>query len=132
MDARSTTLAQNCLKASHDGSMSFPRIVAALRDGGFESYLVDFRRGVQIDYLPDGDSVELKTFRPTGIAAELDPAPLEAAIREAQDNAPGYSYEGFCRKAAAAGVASYIVSFSGRRAVYFGRDGAVHIERFPD
>jgi uncharacterized protein YbcV (DUF1398 family) len=131
MDARLTTLARTCLKASHDGGMSFPRIVAALHEGGFESYLVDFRRGVQIDYLPDGDGVELPSFRPDAIAAALDPAALETAIREAQANVAGYTYEGFCRKAAAAGVAGYIVSFSGRRAVYFGRDGAFHVEPFP-
>ncbi len=44
---------------------------------------------------------------------------------------PGYTYRGFCEKAAAAGCAGYLVSFSGRRALYFGRDGATHVEPFP-
>ena len=53
------------------------------------------------------------------------------AIREAQALVPGYSYLGFCAKAKRAGCAGYMVSFSGRRALYFGRDGATHVEHFP-
>lgn len=56
---------------------------------------------------------------------------MQAAIREAQALVPGYSYRGFCEKAAAAGCALYIVSFSGRRAAYVGRSGDTHTEHFP-
>jgi len=66
------------------------------------------------------------------VAPELDRDALQSAIREAQEQVPGYSYRSFCEKAAAAGCASYIVSFSGRRAVYIGRTGATHVEPFPD
>jgi hypothetical protein len=31
----------------------------------------------------------------------------------------------------AAGCAGYIVSFTGRRAVYFGRNAEIHVECFP-
>ena len=55
-----------------------------------------------------------------------------AAIREAQQLIPGYTYKGFCSKVAAAGCAGYIVSFSGRRALYLGRTGETHVEYFPD
>ncbi len=40
--------------------MTFPQIVAALMTEGFESYMVDFRRGIATYYLPDGDSVDLR------------------------------------------------------------------------
>lgn len=38
---------------------------------------------------------------------------IELAVREAQSNAPGYTYAGFCAKVKAAGCAGYMVSFSG-------------------
>jgi uncharacterized protein YbcV (DUF1398 family) len=112
--------------------MTFPQIVGALMQEGFESYCVDFRRSQAVYYAPDGDSVALPTHGPeASVAAALDVASMQSAIREAQQLAPGYTYEGFCRKAMAAGCAGYMVSFSGRRAVYFGRTGEVHVERFP-
>jgi len=45
---------------------------------------------------------------------------------------PGYTYAGFSAKVMAAGCAGYIVSFSGRRAVYLGRTAEIHVEHFPD
>lgn len=56
---------------------------------------------------------------------------MVAAIREAQSLVPGYTYRGFCAKARAAGCAGYIVSFLGRRAVYFGRTAETLTEPFP-
>ena len=56
---------------------------------------------------------------------------IQAAIREAQAGGAGYTYEGFCKKVKAAGCAGYIVSFSGRRALYFGRTAETHVEFFP-
>ncbi len=50
---------------------------------------------------------------------------------EAQAKAAGYSYAGFCATVAAAGCAGYLVSFPGRRVVYFGRTAETHVEHFP-
>lgn len=132
MDARMTALAQTCLDGAHTGAMTFPEIVAALIAGGFESYIVDYRRSRTTYYAPHGDSLELHgPESPAEVAAELDAEALGAAIREAQTLAPGYTYLGFCTKAKRAGCAGYMVSFSGRRVVYFGRDAATHVEEFP-
>lgn len=132
MTPNQQALARTCLEAAEADSMTFPEIVGALIAGGFESYLVDFRRGVATYYLPGGDSVGLAMAHAASAVAEaLDVATLQAAIREAQTLAPGYTYAGFCAKAAAAGCAAYLVSFLGRRALYFGRDGATHTEHFP-
>lgn len=126
------TTARACLKAAETGALDFPEIVGRLIEAGFESYAVDFRRARNIYYLPDGDSLELPAHEPdAAVAAAFDPAAMQAAIREAQTKAPGYTYPGFCRKAALAGCAGYIVSFLGRRAVYFGRTGETHVEHFP-
>jgi hypothetical protein len=65
------------------------------------------------------------------VPGSFDTAGIQAAIREAQQLVPGYTYEGFCRKVMAAGCAGYMVSFNGRRAVYHGRAAEMHVEHFP-
>ena len=113
--------------------MSFPQIVGALTDAGFESYAIDFRRATATFYLPDGESIELPAKRVTApIAQAFDTTRMQAAIREAQQQVPGYTYKGFCEKAVLAGCAGYVVSFSGRRALYVGRTAETHVEHFPN
>lgn len=68
---------------------------------------------------------------PVPVAAAFDTAGVQAAIREAQQMVPGYTYPGFCRKVMAAGCAGCIVSFSGRRALYVGRTAETGVEDFP-
>lgn len=133
MDDRKAAVARSCLECAHNDTMSFPQIVGTLMQEGFESYLVDFRRATATYYLPDGDSIALPTHT-VGmlVAPDLDTASVQAAIRNAQQRIPGYTYTGFCRTIAAAGCVGYMVSFTGRRAVYFGRTGETHEERFPD
>lgn len=133
MDMAMKTLAQTSLEAAETGDMTFPEIVSALSAGGFESYVVDFRRSTTTYYAADGESVELRGQEAEAdVAPSLDAEALGAAIREAQTLAPGYTYRGFCTKAKLAGRAGYMVSFSGCRALYFGRDAATHIEHFPN
>lgn len=132
MDATLIAIARKCLAASYEGTLSFPTIVRTLSDAGFEGYSVDYRRGTITYYLPGGDSVELsagKTEVP--VAAEFRASAVEEAVHEAQTNAPGYTYAGFCDKVKAAGCAGYMVSFLGKRVVYFGRTAETHVEHFP-
>jgi uncharacterized protein YbcV (DUF1398 family) len=132
MDAQQQTVAQNCLNGSEANTMGFPEVVGSLAAAGFESYAVDFRRSAATYYLPGGESVVLPTHAAeTPVAARFDAEALGAAIREARMQVPGYTYLGFCAKARAAGCTGYIVSFPGRRAVYFDRTGEVHTEHFP-
>ncbi|EME70083.1 hypothetical protein H261_09764 [Paramagnetospirillum caucaseum] len=133
MDVRGAEIAQTCLNGAEDGTMTFPQIVAMLMSEGFEGYAVDYRRSCATYYRPDGDSVVLPMLRDgTPVAAAFDAVAIQAAIREAQQMAAGYTYAGFCRKVRAAGCAGYMVSFSGRRALYFGRTAEIHAELFPD
>jgi uncharacterized protein YbcV (DUF1398 family) len=132
MDARLSDIAEKCLRGAEDGGLDFPEIVRTLMQAGFESYAIDFRRATATYYLPDGESIAFPTQRhATPVAAALDVVALQAAIREAQQAAPDYSYRGFCEKVMAGGCAGYVVSFSGRRAVYFGRTAEIHVEHFP-
>lgn len=132
MNAEQKTCAQQCLDAAEANTMTFPQIVGKLGEAGFESYAIDFRRSLAIYYLSSGESVELPTHADDSpVEAPFEAAVLQAAIREAQMLAPGYTYKGFCRKAKAAGCAGYVVSFLGRRAVYLGRTAETHVELFP-
>jgi uncharacterized protein YbcV (DUF1398 family) len=132
MDAERISVAQTCLNAAHDGSLSFPRIVGKLIDAGIEGYTVDYRRNSQTYYLPDGDSVTMDMQSSArGVAAAFDATEIERLVRWAQANPSDYSYVAFCEKAKDAGCAGYLVSFLGRRVVYFGRTGETHVEHFP-
>jgi len=132
VDDHKKSVAKTCLEGAEDNTLTFPQAVGTLMQEGFEGYAIDFRRATATYYLPDGDSVELPTHKmDVPIAATFDAVLVQAAIREAQQLVPGYTYKGFCKKVAAAGCAGYIVSFSGRRALYIGRTAELHVEHFP-
>jgi uncharacterized protein YbcV (DUF1398 family) len=128
-----TATARACLEGAETNMMTFPQIIGTLMQEGFESYEINFRRETAIYYLTDGTSIELPTHKgSTPVAPVLDATALQGAIKEAQQLVAGYTYKGFCEKAKAAGCAGYIVSLSGRRALYIGRDAATHVELFPN
>jgi uncharacterized protein YbcV (DUF1398 family) len=132
METRFKQVADKCLRGAEDHTMTFPQIVSTLMQEGFESYSIDYRRAKAVYYHPDGDSIEVATHRiDVPVAETFNTAAIQAAIREAQQLVQGYTYERFCRKVMDAGCAGYIVSFSGRRAVYFGRTAEIHVEHFP-
>lgn len=125
-------VARAVMAGSEDGSIDFPQGVRMLMEAGFDGYGVDFRRNARVYYMPDGAWCELAT-EPTAetVAEQFDIAVVRQAIREAQALVPGYSYAGFCAKAAAAGCAGYMVSLPGQRVLYYGRTGETHTEYFP-
>lgn len=132
MDAEQISIAETCLHAAHDGSLSFPDIVGKLIGAGFEGYVVDYRHNSQTYYLPDGDSIVVDLQSPTGgVAASFDATEIGRLVRWAQANPVDYSYVAFCQKVKGAGCAGYHVSFLGRRVVYFGRTAETHVEHFP-
>ena len=132
MDAERVSIAKACQEGAHDNSLSFPEFVGKLIAAGFEGYTVDYRRNAQAFYLPDGDSVVLEMHPYAGsVAANFDAVEVERLVRWAQANPADYSYVAFCEKAKAAGCAGYLVSFLGRRVVYFGRTAETHVEHFP-
>lgn len=112
--------------------MNFPTIVGTLIAAGFEGYEIDFRQNSAVYFLASGACVRLALPHASGpVSARFDGETIVAAIRAAQTNAPGYSYLGFCSQVTAAGCAGYMVSFLGKRVVYFGRTAEVHVEHFP-
>jgi len=132
MDAERITIAKACLQGAHDGSLGFPEIVGRLIAAGFEGYAVDYRRNSQTYYLPDGDSITCE-MPPAArkVGADFDAAEVERLVRWAQACPADYSYDAFSLRVKAAGCAGYLVSFPGRRVVYFGRTAETHVEHFP-
>ncbi len=132
METRLIQSVKKCLRGAENHTMTFPQIVGTLIQERFESYCIDFRRAKAIYYRPDGDSVELATHRlDVPVSDAFNTAAIQAAIREVQQLVPDYIYERFWRKVMEAGCAGYVVSFMGRRAVYFGRSDEIHTEYFP-
>jgi len=132
MDARRTAIAESCLKAAYDGDLSFPEIIGALLDAGFEGYSVDYRRARQTYYLPDGDAIELALPHSEGsVAPAFDDERVAALVRWAQANGPDYSYSAFSEQVKAADCAGYLVSFPGHRVVYYGRTAETRLELIP-
>jgi uncharacterized protein YbcV (DUF1398 family) len=133
MDDHRKAVARTCLDGAENNTMTFPEIVARLIQAGFEGYAVDFRRARATYYMPDGDLVDVPTHRiDVPVAPSFDAECIQAAIRDAQRLVPGYTYPGFCEKVASAGCAGYVVSFSGRRALYIGRTAETYVEPFPN
>ncbi len=132
MDAHMIEIARSCLAGAETGTINFPEIVRTLTAEGFEGYAIDFRRNTATYYMTVSNSAVLPIHKErTPIAQTLDIDAVQLAIREAQQSVPGYSYLSFCAKIRTAGCAGYMVSFSGRRAVYYGRTGELHVEHFP-
>jgi uncharacterized protein YbcV (DUF1398 family) len=126
-------IARECLEAAESASMTFPQIVSTLMEAGFEGYSVDFRRGMVTYYSPHGETAEFSGAKPAlPVAVGFDTTAIKEAIREAQALVPGYTYKGFIAKVAAAGCAGYMVSFLGRRVLYFARSVETHVEHFPN
>jgi uncharacterized protein YbcV (DUF1398 family) len=101
-----------------------------LIDAGVERYYADLSRSEKIYYMPSGEShkVPCKHIAQQP-AIGFSAAGVEAAVRAIQGQT--ITYLEFCARIAAAGCIGYLVSLTGRRAVYVGRTGDMHIEHFP-
>lgn len=125
-------LARQCLAGAEAGTIAFPDIIRQLAEAGFDGYLIDYRRNAATYYHGEGTAIDLPAHASlVPIAAPFDTEAVQAAIRDAQAQIPGYTYLGFCDQVRAAGCAGYIASIPGRRVVYFGRTAETHVEHFP-
>lgn len=132
MDQNRMAIARKAAEGAMTGSMDFGEIVGALMAAGFDGYAVDYRLWTKTFYLPDGSHCVVP-FGPidVAVAERFQGDVVREAIREAQTKAPGYTYPGFSAKVARAGCAGYLVSFLGKRVLYYGRTGETHVEYFP-
>ncbi|MEN2990379.1 DUF1398 family protein [Tistrella sp. BH-R2-4] len=126
--AHATAIA--CTEGSDRGALSFPQVIGLLDAAGIERYHADLLRAEKTYYRPDGwSTVVAAAPLAQAPASRFDAAGVAAAIGAVQRRA--IDYGGFCARIAAAGCVGYHVTLVGCRAVYYGRDGACHVELFP-
>lgn len=115
---------------TQEGKMTFPQVVGKLLAAGVESYLVDFSAGRKTYYLACGETYTDEMFlKLDPVAEEFSGEGIVAAIRGAQADA--VRYPEFVKRATGAGVIGYWAFLAGRKVIYFGRKGEVHVEEFP-
>jgi catechol 2,3-dioxygenase-like lactoylglutathione lyase family enzyme/uncharacterized protein YbcV (DUF1398 family) len=122
--------AEDCARGSWTGKLTFPDVIDRLNGAGFERYHADYSRHEITYYLPDGEShVVGLPHAPFPIGAEFLAAAVATAVGQSQRNE--HTYPDFVRKTMAAGCVGYFVQVTGRRIIYFGRNGETHVEHFP-
>lgn len=130
MNAEQSQVIQGCAQRALTGEFTFPEIVDRLARIGVERYHADYSRREITYYLTDGDSLVVATPHPCHITAvEFTASAVEAAVLQSQRNE--HTYLDFIRKTMAAGCVGYFVQIAGRRVIYFGRNGDLHVEHFP-
>lgn len=130
MDDRTMQVMRECSSGSIDGSMTFPEVVSELAAVGCEQYHADLRRQEKVYYLPNGEScVEPLPTPSRSIAPTFSTDGIVAALRAVQ--AGQIRYVEFLARIIAAGCVCYFVYIAGRRAIYLGRNGDMHVEYLP-
>jgi uncharacterized protein YbcV (DUF1398 family) len=130
MSAMDTETIAACMKESF-ANTPFPLVVQKLAGVGVTGYTADLIALRKTYYNGDAESVD-ETMPLTGapaIAAHFDGEAVAATVKAIQRKEIGYAE--FLRRIMKAGCASYRVFFGGRKAMYFGRDGAFYTEPFP-
>lgn len=126
-----TQVADRCSKESLEKNLPFPEVVRRLSEAGVEHYFADLIRKNKIHYGMNGDvhSVSMPFEGLGSIPEEFDAEAVRMSLGAIQRRE--ISYPQFLRQIMEAGTWSYHVFLKGRCAVYFGRSGEFHIERFP-
>jgi uncharacterized protein YbcV (DUF1398 family) len=130
MDASIISLVEACTTGSDQERITFPQVVMQLIDAGVERYYADLSRSEKIYYLPSGESHLVPCAHLSQKPAmNFSTEGVAAAVRAIQGQT--IKYQEFCKRIATAGCIGYMVSLTGRRVVYFGRTGDMHVEHFP-
>jgi uncharacterized protein YbcV (DUF1398 family) len=131
VDQRIQDVLAEALQGSDDGRLHFGQVVGMLLNAGVESYQIDYRAHRATYYMRGGDTFTIgQPERDADIGTEFEVDEIKAAIAKAQRGE--VMYPEFKRLSQAAGCVGYFAWLAGRRVTYFGRDGDIHVERFPD
>jgi uncharacterized protein YbcV (DUF1398 family) len=127
MDDHVKDVVRDMTRASEDERIGFADIVEVLMQAGVERYHADLLAGTKTFYMPDG-SFEITQSRAIAVANDFKGDVVAQAVHAVQQSEIGY--RAFRERIAAAGCVGYFVSLAGRRAVYYGRTLAAHVEWF--
>lgn len=125
-----TKVIEETLRETEAGRKTFPECVSSLLEVGVESYLVNFARMEKSTYGLNGEThMQTMSLPASPIAETFATDTLIFALRAAQRDE--IRYPEFVKRAKAAGVEAYWAFLTGKRVVYLGRKGEVHVEEFP-
>lgn len=131
MDQSIESIIRDTLEASNQSRIHFGQVVSNLMQAGVESYAVDYRSGRATYYLPCGDTLSIALDQPqTQIAQAFNSIGIKEAILDAQRGE--VMYPEFKKLSQSAGCIGYTVWIAGKHVTYFGRNGEMHIEQFPN
>lgn len=118
-----------CMKASF-ADTPFPVVVQKLAGAGVTGYNADLIALRKTYYNGGAESIDepMPLTQAPAIAAAFDRDTVESTVKAIQRKEIGYAE--FLRQIMQAGCARYSVFFGGRKAMYFGRDGAFYTEPF--
>lgn len=125
-----SAIVNECAAKSLAGKISFPEVVAKLSAAGIERYTADLI-GLKKFFFSAADEIHtcsLEAALPK-VGAAFNEAEIKAALSAIQQNQ--IVYQEFLRRIMQAGCSHYEVFITGKRAIYFGRDGSQYIEWFP-
>ena len=124
------TLIKQTIEGSINATMIFPQIAGLLLEEGIESYHVDIVLSENRYYKPCGESHVAKIELPHSHPAEnFSAEQVNAAVRKVQ--AGNSNYKNFMKEITDAGCVFYIAYLTGKKVIYFGRKGEMHVELFP-
>lgn len=123
------TILKECTERSLAGNITFPEVVQKLKAVGTERYIADLI-GKRKTYFGDNDQTHSETVEFDGppVAKEFDGGAVKSAIIDIQQGR--INYREFLNRIMSAGCTHYEVFITGMQAIYFGRDGSQHVERF--
>ena len=119
-----------CMKLSF-ADTPFPAVVQKLAGAGVHGYRADLLKLRKTYYGDAAGAVDeaMPLTDAPAVVARFDGDAVAATVKAIQQKQIGYAE--FLRRIMQAGCASYSVFFDGRKAMYFGRDGAFYTEPFP-
>jgi uncharacterized protein YbcV (DUF1398 family) len=125
-----TQTIDECMRASF-ADTPFPQVLQRLVGAGVTSYTADLVKLRNTYYGATADAYDeaLPLKNGPAIATKFDSANVAATVKSIQRGEIGYAE--FLRRIMGAGCSHYEVFISGRKALYFGRDGEFYTEPFP-
>lgn len=122
---------KDCLAGALAGRATFPETVGRMVATGVERYAADLTRLETMHYGLDGSThaEPIPLADPPAVPADFSAESVRAAIAASRRGEIGYPE--FLRRVMLAGTASYIAYLNGRKVVYSGRNGDLHVEPFP-
>lgn len=130
MNPNTKEVIEKCAHESHAGLLTFPEVLSRLMTVGVESYFADYRNQSTTYYFSSNEAYVVPMVMPSiDMPISFNKDDIVSAIRGAQSDI--VRYPEFLKLTMSNGCIGYIVWITGKCVNYFGRQGQVHVEHFP-